>query len=129
MSKQMKRSLLGGSTAVILFTLFLVITLMTPTGGASPDKVRRIELEARDAAFGADNPTLHLEPGERVRLVIRNTDPGIVHSITIPGIDDRVYHVGWNQTLEVDFTVPRSGTFRYICPQHAPKMQGAIVVN
>ena len=124
----MKHNLIGGSTVVGLFTLFFLIWLLTPTGGAGSE-VREIVLEARDLAFDGDNPTLRLEPGSRVRLVVRNTDPGVLHSITLPGIDDRVRFVEYGREITVEFTVPPEGRFDYVCPQHAPKMQGRIVVN
>jgi plastocyanin len=124
----MKRNLLGGSTLLGLFTLFFLAWLVTPTGGAGPE-VHEIVLEARDLAFERDNPTLRLEPGSRVRLVVRNTDPGVLHSITLPGIDDRVRHVESGQETVIEFRVPREGSFDYVCPQHAPKMQGRIVVD
>ena len=98
-------------------------------GNAAGTPVREIVLEARDVAFGGSNPTLSFEPGERVRFVVRNTDPGILHSITLPGIDSRVHHVRYDEQVAFEVTMPRSGAFDYTCPQHAPKMQGRIVIE
>ena len=89
----------------------------------------RVVLDARDAAFDEDNPTLRLAAGERVRFVVRNTDPGVVHAITIPGLDSEVRTISWGEEVAFEVTVPAGGTFQYVCPQHAPKMQGTIVVE
>jgi plastocyanin len=129
MSKEMKRNLVGGTGFVFLLTLFALAWIATPVssrGQAEP--VREIVLEAREVAFGGDNPTLSLRPGERVRFVVRNTDPGVLHSITIPGVDDTVRHVSWGETIRFEVNVPEEGDFEYVCPQHAPEMKGRIVV-
>ena len=132
MSKRMKRGIAGGVSVATLAVLFLLTGLlgsMTPRGEAG-ESVRQIVLEARNLTFGEGNPTLMLEPGERVRLIVVNNDPGVLHSITLPGIDDRVYHVGWGEEVELEFTAPQQeGGFEYICPQHMPNMKGRIVVQ
>ena len=125
----MKRNLIGGAGAAALLTLLAVLALSPVwTRGADGDAVREIFLDAREAAFAGDNPTLSLQPGERVRFVVRNTDPGVLHSITLPGIDDEVRHVRWGEEIAFEVTIPERGSFQYVCPQHAPKMQGRIVV-
>ena len=131
MSKTMKRKLAGGSIATALLTLLIVTVLANPfaTRGDTTPEVREIVLEAKDLAFGGDNPTLHVKPGERVRLVVRNNDPGILHSISVPGIDSEVRHIKYGEEVTVDLTIPESGSFQYVCPQHAPSMQGRIVVG
>ena len=53
----------------------------------------------------------------------------VLHSITIPGIDSEVRHVMWGEEIAVEFVVPESGSFEYVCPRHAPKMKGRIVVT
>jgi len=130
MSKEMKRNLLGGTSVVFLLTLFVLVWIATPvsTRGQAA-AVREIHLEAREVAFGGDNPTLSLQPGERVRFVVRNTDPGVLHSISIPGVDDTVRHVRWGETIRFEITVPQQGEFEYVCPQHAPDMKGRIVID
>jgi len=116
---------------VALLALFVVGWVVNPlwSGSAAGPPLREIVLEARDVAFGGSNPTLSFEPGERVRFVVRNTDPGILHSITLPGIDSRVHHVWYGEQVAFEVTMPRSGAFDYTCPQHAPKMRGRIVIE
>ena len=130
MSKEMKRNLLGGTSVVFLLTLFVLVWIATPVSTrGQAEAVREIHLEARDVAFGGDNPTLNLQPGERIRFVVRNTDPGVLHSITIPGVDDTVRHVRWGETIRFEIIVPERGDFEYVCPQHVPQMKGRIVVS
>jgi plastocyanin len=91
-------------------------------------EAREIVLEVRDLSFDG-NPTLAFEPGERIRLVVRNNDIGVLHSIRLPGIDDTVRHIPWDEQIVIEFTAPDEGAFEYICPQHAPKMQGHIRIE
>ena len=130
MSTEMKRNLIGGAGISALLTLFMALALwpLWSRGADASPAVREIVLDAREATFGADNPTLRLEPGERVRFVVRNTDPGVLHSITLPGIDEKVRFVRWGEEIAFEVTVPEQGTFDYVCPQHAPQMQGKIVI-
>lgn len=130
MSKEMKRNLIGGAGITALLTLFMTLALwpVWSRGANVSSPVREIVLDAREATFGADNPTLRLEPGKRVRFVVRNTDPGVLHSITLPGIDDQVRHVRWGEEIAFEVTIPEQGKFQYVCPLHAPRMQGQIVV-
>ena len=126
----MKRNLFGGSLLAALATLILAEIVADPFSDAAPvDPVRVIELTARDVAFGGTNPTITASPGERVLLRIRNTDPGILHSITLPGIDSKVRHIAPGKTVEFEVTMPQAGSFEYVCPQHEPKMKGRIVVE
>ena len=52
-----------------------------------------------------------------------------MHSIRLPGIDDTVRHIPWNEEIAIEFTAPEEGVFEYICPQHAPKMRGRIRIE
>ena len=44
-------------------------------------------------------------------------------------IDDTLRHIPWNEEITIEFTAPEEGAFEYICPQHAPKMQGSIRIE
>ena len=90
---------------------------------------REIVLEASGAAFSGDNPTLEFRRGERVRLIVRNTEPGVVHSIGVPSLGAPVVDVATGEEVVVEFTVDEAGTFDYICPRHLPLMKGTIVVR
>ena len=130
MSKKMKRNLAGGSLLTVLITLLAATMIANPfSSSADATTPREIVLEARDLAFDGDNPTLYAEPGERIRLVVKNREPGVLHSITLPGIDSEVRHIEYGQEISFEITVPQGGTYEYICPQHAPKMRGKIVIG
>ncbi len=129
MSEQMKRGILSGAGLFAVSCMLLAAWLFvarTTEGADAP--LRQIVLEARGVAFNETNPTLGLRPGETVRIVVRNNDPGVLHSITIPGIHDRLVHVPAGQEVAFTVRVPDSGSFEYVCPQHAPEMKGGIVV-
>ncbi len=128
MSKGMKRGLAGGSIATLLVTVLIVTVFSNRFSSGEAPEVREIVLEARDLAFAGDNPTLQASPGERIRLVVHNTDGGVVHAISIPGIDSQIRQVKFGETISFEITVPQGGTFDYVCPHHAPKMQGKLVV-
>jgi hypothetical protein len=96
---------------------------------------REIHLVAKDMTFyvagqDAPNPTIHARPGERLRIVLNNTDVGMSHDFVI-----RSWHVntrllkGKGQD-SIEFTVPNTrGSHSYSCSPHAEMMGGAIVVD
>ena len=130
MSIETKRNLIGGASITAVLTLFATIALWPVwSQGATETVARTVVLEARGIAFEDDNPTLQLQPGERIRFVVRNTDPGVVHSITLPGIDETVRHISWGEEIAFEVTIPDAGNFEYVCPQHAPKMRGRILIR
>ena len=129
MSKGTKYKIAWGTIAAALAILIGLAQLVGPAASrGATGEVREIVLEARDLAFNGDNPVLRLQPGERVRVVVRNSDTGILHSITLPGIDSEVRHVKWGEEISFELTVPEAGAFEYVCPQHLPKMKGRIEI-
>jgi len=129
-SKELKRSLVG-AVGLLAVAVLLAATWVALSGASigETQAVREVVLEARDVAFNADNPTIEARPGERLRIVVRNTDPGVVHSVTIPGLTEDVVHVEYGEQVSLEVTMPASGDFEYVCPQHAPKMKGKLVVS
>jgi plastocyanin len=99
------------------------------------DSVREIRLVAKDMTFyvageHAPNPTLHARPGERVRIVLSNTDLGMSHDFVIRSwsVNTRLLKGKGQDTIE--FTVPNTrGSHLYSCSPHAEMMGGTIVVN
>ncbi len=96
--------------------------------------VREIELTARSMAFYAAgsgaNPTLVVRPGERVRIVVRNETPGMVHDLAIDafGVSTRLLNAG--ETGALEFTAPQeAGRHEYVCRPHAVMMRGVIEVR
>ena len=77
--------------------------------------LRVVKMEADDYYFG---PTfLRGKPGQRLRLRIEN-ESGTLHNITIAGQLDR--DILPKKTIEVDVTIPDSGTLVFSCKFHGP---------
>ena len=98
-------------------------------------RTREIVLVARNMAFYLEgdptpNPTLRLHAGERVRLVLRNADPGMTHNFAVAewGIASGDLHGEGFSHLE--FLVPTvPGPRAYECTPHAAMMRGTIDVR
>ena len=119
------------ATAVVLG--LLSVGLVTP---AADPVSREITLVARDMAFylseqtqAGPNPTLQLKVGEQVRIVLRNQDPGIVHTFAI-----KPWNVSMTsrhgETASMLVRAPRRpGRYEYVCsPHHSMLMAGVIEV-
>jgi len=123
---------------VIIFAAALVPrvggvgTSAEPATAASP---REIHLVVKDMTYfveGQDspNPTLHASPGERIRLVLKNTDSGMSHDFTIQGWKVHTRVLKGKGEDAVQFTVPDArGSHVYNCTPHSKMMTGTIVVQ
>lgn len=122
--------------AVILVCVAAAVPRLNVTT-PDPDRSapREIRLVVRDMTFyvegqDAPNPTLQARAGERIRLVLSNTEPGMSHDFRIDAwrVHTRLLKGKGQDT--VDFTVPESrGSHEYRCSPHAEMMYGKIVVN
>ena len=101
--------------------------------GAPP---RAIRLVARGMTFylegqQAPNPPLRMRPGEQVRVVLRNEDPGMSHDFAIQSwkvAAARVEQEG--EETSVTFRAPdHPGTEVYTCTPHAGMMRGSIRIE
>jgi hypothetical protein len=96
---------------------------------------REIALVVRGMAFyledgGDPNPVIHLQAGERVRIVLRNEERGIQHDFASPAMRAALDPIGWNQSADVTFVVPDTpGTYDYWCRPHMLMMRGKIIVQ
>jgi plastocyanin len=76
------------------------------------------------------NPVIPLRAGERVRLVLRNEAPGLIHDIAIPEWDVAVAQIRAGESAEVIFTVPDEiGRHEYRCRPHSEMMKGVVEVT
>lgn len=108
-----------------------------PLGAVDQDEsVREIVLVARRMAFyqaadfDAINPTLSLPAGGRVRVTLRNEEPGVSHSFAIPAWGVESETVVGPGVASVEFVVPRAkGRDAYQCTPHATMMRGGIMVR
>ena len=138
MSRQLTRLLSPRgriAMAVVLGLLSVsLVGLVTPAG----DPVsREITLVARDMAFylseqtqAGPNPTLRLKVGEQVRIVLRNQNPGIVHSFAIKPWN--VLITSRHDEAEAASMLVRAplrpGRYEYVCTPHSTLMAGVIEV-
>jgi plastocyanin len=76
------------------------------------------------------NPAIHLKAGERVRIVLRNRERGMVHDFAVPAMQAALAPVRWNEDGEVALTAPSTpGAYSYFCRPHAAMMAGEVVVD
>ena len=104
--------------------------------GCGSGSSREIVLVARGMSFvlperpDEPNPLLSLRAGERVRLVLRNEAPGLLHDIRIPAWNVQVDQIRAGETADVTFTVPGEvGRTEYRCQPHGELMKGMVEVT
>ena len=94
MVKEIKRELrtFRGKVILVISVMFIAssiwVNMGTSTQANPPDQnIRVIELEIKGMVFGDNNPDIYLSPGETVRFVITNLDPGMTHEFKIKGTE------------------------------------------
>ena len=115
----------------------VVVALMLGAFGVAMSRPapREITLVTRGMAFYLEdgdvpNPDVTVNAGERVRIVLRNEDRGILHDLSVPGLGAAVDPIGWNQSAAVTIDVPGTpGTYEYRCRPHMMMMRGQIIVR
>jgi plastocyanin len=101
------------------------------------DGTREVVLVAKNMAFvaeGADaqtpNPTILLEAGERVRLVLKNEDAGMLHDLVADPLGLRIDALAFGESGGVVIRAPeQKGESDYYCSFHSRLMRGRIVVR
>ena len=128
------RTLAGG---IIIAVAALAATLLPMLASTSRDDVREIRVVTRDMSFYVDgqtepNPTITLRAGERVKLILRNEDPGMSHDFVVKAwavgtklLEDR------GEQDSITFRVPdsRGTTTTYHCTPHAKMMSGTLRIE
>jgi hypothetical protein len=126
----------GTTRAVLAAAAFAVLGLgaLMPLVANPRPEPREIVLVARDMAFyleGSDapNPTLLLAPGEEVRVVIKNEDPGITHDFAVASLGASIDPLVSGRSGSLRLRAPATpGRHEYVCRPHAQMMKGVIVV-
>jgi plastocyanin len=96
---------------------------------------REIVLVAKQMAFYAGdstvtNPTIHMAPGERIRITLVNDDPGVGHDFAVsPWSLQTPVLRGKGRTSIVIQAPEQRGTTEYVCSLHASMMTGTIQVG
>jgi len=103
---------------------------------ATPAATRDITLIAKGMTFilpadpATANPVIQLRAGERIRLVLRNEAPGLLHDVAIPDLGVEVPQIRAGESAEVTFTVPSTpGKHEYRCRPHGELMKGVVEVT
>ena len=97
-------------------------------GDSIDDPVRTILLTAKGMKFNATNPTIDLEPGVWIRIVLRNEDPGMQHDLVVPQLGLRSAVTETGESTVLSFRVPESGLLTYLCSFHPVSMKGTFYV-
>lgn len=137
MVQHIKRELKTFRGKVILVISITFITgsiwfYMSANTQANPpnQNMRVIELEIKGMAFGDNNPDIYLIPGETVRFIITNLDPGMTHEFKISGTDIKTRALEFGEQDSITFQAPQAeNNLMYICSWHALTMRGNIFVR
>jgi plastocyanin len=113
----------------------VVATSLAVTLSSGADAAREIVVEARGMAFyvdgsGAVNPVIQANPGELLRVTVRNADPGLVHDFAVASLGVALRPIQAGATGSVVFRAPwEEGTYEYVCQPHAQMMRGRLEVS
>ena len=97
--------------------------------------VREIRLVVRDMTYyvegeAAPNPPLRARTGERVRVILRNDDPGMTHDFGIAAWNALTPRLQAGGEARLEFTAPvQPGTAAYACTPHGQMMRGTVTVE
>ena len=120
--------------AVAAVAAVIMIGTLLPVMTQAPD--REITLVVRGMAFYLDgdfqhpNPTIEVNAGEHVRLVLRNEERGLTHDFALPSLGVKTDLLRWNEGDAVTFEAPSNrGTHEYVCSPHRAMMRGMLRVR
>ncbi len=120
---------------ILIGAILVIATIgLSIASGRGPFKVfdtkdvRTIVLTTKDMKFNSTNPAFNLVPGEMIRVILRNEDPGMKHDLVIPAIGIRTPVLAYGEEAVLEFRAPDTGTFEYFCSMHPVSMQGQFSV-
>ena len=122
-------------SAKLVVTAVAVLALGAFAVALTRPAPREITLTVRGMAFYLDgnelpNPTITLNAGERVRVVLRNEERGVNHDFAVPAMRAALEPIGWNESSDVTFMAPETpGVYDYWCRPHMLMMRGKIIVQ
>ena len=122
-------------SAKLVVTAVAVLALGAFAVALTRPAPREITLVVRGMAFYLDgnelpNPTITVKAGERIRVVVRNEERGIMHDFTVPALRVALEPIGWNESSDVVLAIPETpGVYDYWCRPHMTMMRGTIIVK
>lgn len=110
-----------GPREIVVIAKDMAFTSPDPQGGAPP---------AAAASGETPGPTIVLRAGERVRIVLRNQDPGMRHDLVADHLGLRTEALDHGESDSLDLRVPNEASEGdYYCSFHSRLMRGRIVVR
>ena len=130
---------------IAIFSALLIVLLGT-TGVVFPlmataEAGREITIVAQNMAFviesqessglpRLENPTITVKAGQKITIIFRNNDSGMMHDLVIQGLPVQANVVSFGQTTRVTFTAPmKPGEYVYLCSFHPRSMRGVFIVE
>ena len=121
----------------------LMIVVVSATGAVLASMAqnavsREITLVAKNMVFSVQstersseaNPTITIKRGQKITIILRNDDAGMLHDLVIEGLNVRLETVSCGETTRFTFTAPREpGEYVYLCNFHPTRMRGVFVVE
>ena len=109
------------------------IVALLPLLAESPGP-REMVVVARQMSFyvGGDsvaNGAIRVAPGEKIRIVLVNADPGLDHDFAVTAWGVKTPVLQGEGRTSIEFRAPDTpGTATYVCSVHASMMRGTIEV-
>jgi plastocyanin len=121
---------------IVVATVVMIgaVAALLPLLAASREP-RELVLVVRNMAFYAgdtstSNPTIYMDPGERVRVTLVNDDAGVSHDFAVKAWSAATPVLrGKGRTSIVIQAPDRAGTAEYVCSLHGSMMTGTIEVR
>ena len=87
------------TTAVVAALLPLLAGSLTRS-----ESVVTVVVVAKDMKFNQTNPTIFIRPGTKIRMVLRNEDPGMRHDLVLEalGLETPIIKAGESAVLEFE---------------------------
>ena len=127
----------GTTRAALVAAVFVLVALpaLMPIVATPRTAPREIALVVHDMAFYREgstepNPTIVVKASEEVRIVVKNQDAGITHSLSVGATRASINRIVPGATETVKFRTPgKPGRYEYVCPPHAQMMKGVLLVT
>ena len=115
--------LADGPREIVLIAKRMAFSAPEPPGGAP-------SAPASAPSGETPGPTIVLRAGERVRIVLRNQDPGMRHDLVADHLGLRTRALDHGESDEIALRVPNAKSEGdYYCSFHSRLMRGRIVVR